>query len=173
MVLSITISKMKNILTNCEKTPAWQQPALTAFRTRKLFNTPPLLPQTTILCNLIQITNVIIRILRILDFNPSSVHKPTRPRNLPLMPMLRKRKFERTNEPTTSASIAVTQTIKSRTALPSKRITIVGATRVLIHRSAASKSPFYVPGTFNPSFPNTDIVPSIFARSRIEKVSQA
>jgi hypothetical protein len=83
--------------------------------------------------------------------------------------MLQKKKFERINKPTTSAFIAITQTIKSRTALPNKRITIVKATKVLIYRSAASKSPFYVPGTPNSSFLNTDTVPSIFARSKIEK----
>jgi hypothetical protein len=173
MVLFITIFKTKNILTSCEKTPAWQRSALTAFKTRKLFNILSLLPQTTILCNLIQVTNVITRVFRILKFNSSFVHKFIRPRNLPLMPMLRKRKFERIDEPTTSAFIAVTQTTKSRTALLSKRMIIVGATRVLIHRSAASKSPFHVPNTPNPSFPNTDTVPSIFARSKIEKIPQA
>jgi hypothetical protein len=173
MILFITIFKTRNILTNCGKTPAWQRSALTASKTRKLFNTSPLLPQTTILCNLIQVTNVITRVLKILDFNPSFVHKLTKPRNPLLMPMLRKRKFERINEPTTSASTAVTQIIKSRTALPSKRMTIVGATIILIHRSAAGKSPSYVPSTPNPSFPNTDTVPSIFARSKIEKVPQA
>jgi hypothetical protein len=136
-MLFIIIFKMRNILTNCGKMPAWQRPVRTAFRTGRLSKTLPLPTQTTILCNLIQVTNVITRVLRI--FDPSLAHKFTRSRNFPPMPMLRKRKFELTDEPTTFASIAVTQTIKSRTALPSNRMTIVGATRILTCRSAASK----------------------------------
>jgi hypothetical protein len=139
MMLSIMTSRTKNILTNCGKTPAWQRPVFTAFRTCKLSKTPFLPTQTTILCNLIQVTNAIIQVLKILDLNPSPVYKSTKPRNLPLTPMLRKRKFELINEPTIFASIAITQTTKFRTTLPSNRMTIVGATRILTCRSAASK----------------------------------
>jgi hypothetical protein len=139
MVLSMMTSRTRNILTNCGKTPAWQRPVLTASRICKLSKTPFLLTQTTILCNLIQLTNVITQVLRILDFNPSPAYKSTKPRNLPLTPMLRKRKFEFTDEPITFASIAITQTIKFRTALPRNRMTIVGATRILTCRSAASR----------------------------------
>jgi hypothetical protein len=137
MMLFIMIFRIRNILANCGRTPVWQRLVLTVSRTCRLSKTPPLLTQTTTLCNLIQITNVITRILRILD--PSPAHKPIKPRNHPLMPMLQKRKFELTNEPTIFASIAITQIIKSRIILPRNRITIVGATRILTCRSAASK----------------------------------
>jgi hypothetical protein len=86
------------------------------------------------------------------------------------MPTLRGRKFELINEPITFASTAVTQTIKSKTALLSNRMTIVGANHILIRKSAASKSPPRASGALNPSNPNINIVPSIFARSKIEKV---
>jgi hypothetical protein len=68
--------------------PVWQQPVLTAPRTCKLSKAPPLPTQTTILCNLIQITNAITQVLRILDFSPNPAYKPTRLRTLFLMLML-------------------------------------------------------------------------------------
>jgi hypothetical protein len=104
---------------------------------------------------------------------PSLAYKFTKPRNLPLMPMLRKRKFELTNEPTTFASIAITQTIKSKIALPSNRMTIVGATRILTCKSATSKQPFNISDILNPSSPNTDTVISISAKSKTEQILQA
>jgi hypothetical protein len=141
-----------------------------ASKTCKLSRTLPLPPQTTILCNLIQETNIITPVLKIPDPNPSPVYDFIKPKIFPLMPTLRKKKFELTNEPITFAFIAITQITKSKTALLSNRMTIVGANQILIRKSAASKPPFRASDALNPSNPNTNTVPSIFARSKIEKI---
>jgi hypothetical protein len=97
MMLFIIIFRTRNTSTNCGRTPVWQRPVLTASKTCRLFTTRFLLTQITILCNLIQVTNATTRVFIILDLNPRPAYKSTKPRNLPLMPMLRKKKFELTN----------------------------------------------------------------------------
>jgi hypothetical protein len=170
IMLFITISRTRSILTSCGKTPVWQRPAFMASKTCRLSKTPFLPPQTTILCNLIQETNIITPVFKVPDPNPSPVYDFTRPKTFPLMPTLRRRKFELTNELITFAFTAVTQTTKSKIALLSNRMTIVEVNQILIRKSAASKPPPRASGALNPSNPNTNTVPSIFARSRIEKV---